>query len=158
MLALYVGLIRDADDDRMVLMAYRCRVIEKENKVTWRYMATMSSLTGLFQRFCEEMMKRLKTELGRFYTGGYMSRYLPQTWVFKTENEVLTVVMDNEGNVILSGTDSKTPDVTIHTTEITLTNALQSNAKPKWQWQVAFNTKKGEAAYTYMRGKFGLWA
>jgi len=121
-------------------------------------MAIISSLAGVLQKFCEEMMKRLKTELGRFYTGGYMSKYLPQTWLFKTENEAFTIVMDSEGNVVLSGTESKTPDVRIYTTEITLSNALQSNVKPKWQWHVAFNTKKGEAAYTYMRGKFGLWA
>lgn len=118
----------------------------------------MSTLTGLFQAFCQEMMRRLKSEVGRSSTGGYMAKYLPQTWVFETEKEVFTLFIYNETNVTFSGTESRDPDVWIYTTGVTLSNALQSNAKPKWQWHVMFNTKKGEAAYTYMRGKFGLWA
>ncbi len=118
----------------------------------------MSVLTGLFQKFCEEMMKRLKSEGGTSSTGGYVRRYLPQIWVFKTEKEAFTVFIYNEGNVTYAGTEDKNPDVSIMTTEITLSNALQNIAKPKWQWHVMFNTTKGEGAYTYLRGKYGLWA
>jgi hypothetical protein len=117
----------------------------------------MSSITGPLQGFCEEIRRRLKSELGRFYTDGYMSRHLPQTWVFKTESETFTMIMDRGGDVILTGVASRSPDVTVLTTDLVLSEALQYNSKPKWQWHVTFNTRKGEAAYTYMRGKFGLW-
>lgn len=65
--------------------------------------------------------------------------------------------MDCEGDVVLTGTESRSPDVTVLTTNLVLSEALQYNSKPKWQWHVTFHTRKGEAVYTYMRGKFGLW-
>lgn len=117
----------------------------------------MSSLSLQLQRFCDEMMRRLKSELGRFYTDGFMSRHLPQVWVLRTEGPAFTIVMDSQGNVTLAGSEGRNPDVTITTTESVLSDALESRSRPKREWHVAFNTRKGEAAYTYMRGRFGLW-
>ena len=108
---------------------------------------------------CPEIESELKPRL-RGLTGMIISRYLPQTWVFATEREIASIVVDPQGNAVAYDGAVGNPDVTIRTDQVRLLAALitrdarqvPAGAPP----QVSYHSKKGKDAFQFLRGKFGL--
>jgi hypothetical protein len=119
----------------------------------------MTELDVLFQPVCEEVRKELKKVLSGIFTGQIVKGYLPQNWVFATEDETVTFSVDKKGNAtILQGPCSE-PDVTIRIDGKYLAAALKDRKKPDFEYQnfeVKFHTGKGETAFGYLRKRLGL--
>ena len=119
----------------------------------------MTELEDLFQPICEEVRKELKKVLGGILTGPIVKGYLPQDWVFATEDETVAFSVDKKGNAMVLQGGSDVPDVTIHIDKKYLAAALKYRKKPKFEclfYEVKFHTGKGETAFGYLRKRLGL--
>jgi hypothetical protein len=106
------------------------------------------------RRFEPEVKRRLGGLLGSL-----MKAYLPQAWVFRTDRGVATFRVDASGSTsVTSGADAH-PDVTVELPYAALERALSrdggtpSAAPPA---SVTPHTKKGKAAFDYLRQRLGL--
>jgi hypothetical protein len=108
---------------------------------------------------CPEIESELKPRL-RGLTGLIISRYLPQTWVFATEREVASIVVDYQGNAVAYDGGLPNPDVSIRTDHLRLMVALNTRdarqVPPGAPPEVNYSTKKGRDAFQFLRGRFGL--
>ena len=73
----------------------------------------MTCLNEIFQPICQEVQKELKKYLSGILTSDFIKPYLPQHWVFITEQETITFMVDKKGNTSLADGESEAPDVTI---------------------------------------------
>ena len=104
------------------------------------------------------MEPQIRSQLGGFL-GGIVRAYLPQTWVFKTEKEVVSYTVDRTGAVSVTSGVAKDPDVTIEARHDHLVTLLQrrSRAGASPGSVVATpHTPKGKTAFDYLRGRLGL--
>ena len=119
----------------------------------------MTALKGIFESICYEVEAELKSQLSGFISGAFIRAYLPQEWVFKTENETITFSVDRNGNAsVRIGTGSKS-DVTINIDHEYLSTALTTRSQPSFQPKknnVKFHTSKGRTAFNFLKKKFGL--
>ena len=89
-----------------------------------------------------------------------LRQYLPQTWVFRTESEVASLSVDEQGSVrVFAG--ARTPaDVTIEVAHDRLVRALTRSSAPSAAGEapvgVTTHTAKGRAAYGLLRDRLGL--
>jgi hypothetical protein len=92
--------------------------------------------------------------------GAMIRSYLPQVWVFETEQEVLTLAVDVMGRVSTFPGGMQERDVTIRMREAPLQLALQTRdarrTLPADAPRVEYHSPKGNTAFTYLRGRFGL--
>jgi len=118
----------------------------------------MGSLATLLEQAAHDFEPRVRAQLGGFL-GGMVRAYLPQTWVFRTEHESASLTVDRAGTVSVAEGAAANPDVTIETTEESLTTALRTRSRanvPPGAVRVATHTSKGKTAFDYLRGRFGL--
>lgn len=119
----------------------------------------MTGVVGLLGRVCTEIESQLKPNLSGL-RGMIVRPYLPQVWVFKTEDEIVTVTVDEQGHASAVEGNSPQPDITIETTHEILSNALETR-KRTWvspdQYCVTAHTKKGKGAYDYLKGYLRLY-
>lgn len=111
--------------------------------------------TGL-AGMCPEIESQLKPWL--MFAGGY----LPQTWVFITEEESASIRVESDG----SCKSFKGPfpegdrDVTVEVSHAQLSAALKTRDKAKVPRgpapKVTFHTSKGQTAWNLLKGRFGL--
>lgn len=100
----------------------------------------------------------VKTRLGGFL-GGIVRSYLPQTWVFRTGEDVASLSVDGTGHVTVSPTALPSPDVTVELEHGELARLLASKGKaaePAGKVKVTAHTAKGRTAFDYLRGRLGL--
>jgi len=119
----------------------------------------MTELSEMFQPVCEEVRKELRKVLSGIFTGQIVKDYLPQNWVFETEDETVTFSVDKKGNASVLQGGSEMPDVTIHIDREYLAAALKDRKKPDFEYknfEVKFHTGKGETAFGYLRKRLGL--
>jgi hypothetical protein len=112
----------------------------------------------MLQSVARDVQPQVQSQLGGFF-GGMVRAYLPQTWVFRTEQEVASLTVERSGVVTASDGPSTNPDVTIETTHARLEAALveRSRAKaPPGAFHVTAHTSKGRTAFDYLRGRLGL--
>jgi hypothetical protein len=112
-------------------------------------------LTGL----CEEIERQVKPNL-RGLMGLLVHGYLPQVWVFETENGSWTLFLDTEGNArVFPGTDQDR-DVTIRWKHDSLVSVLESRSRSSVSDSdypdIFVQTEKGQAAFNYLKKEIGL--
>ena len=119
----------------------------------------MSCLNEIFQPICQDVQKELKKYLSGILTSGFIKPYLPQHWVFITEQEAITFMVDKKGNASVAEGESETPDVTIKIDHDFLCQALETRKRPDFEpknFDVTFQTEKGKTAFGYLRKHLGL--
>ena len=106
------------------------------------------------RQFEPELQHRLK---GLF--GGLIRGYLPQVWVFETDDGTASLLVDKTGTVsVVSGT-APHPDVTVEIPHDRLAIALRTRdraAVPPGPLTVTPHTGKGKTAFDYLRSRLGL--
>ena len=118
----------------------------------------MSCISGLLGQVGTEVEAQLRPVLGGL-TGFLVSGYLPQSWVFATETEVVTFHVDSRGHASVVEGRAQNPDVSIETSHAMLSAALRTrnaSSVPKGPLNIIPHTSKGKAAFQFLRGKLGL--
>ncbi len=117
------------------------------------------NLIEAFQPLCADVQKEVQKVLKSILLGPMISGYLPQKWIFATSEEVATFCLDISGvaSVIEGPVDDS--DVLIKISHDPLMQILETMDKPDNKpetLEISFQTRKGEAAFGYMRKRFGL--
>jgi len=118
----------------------------------------MASLRAALDEVARSIEPQVRSQLGGFF-GGMVRAYLPQTWVFRTEQETASLTVDRAGTVSVVDGAAVNPDVTIETTLERLATALSQRSRarpPPGSVRVSTHTPKGRTAFDYLRGRFGL--
>ncbi len=119
----------------------------------------MTELLKLFEALCPEVEAELKPKLSGILTRAFIRPYLPQYWVFKTESETVTFIVDKDGNASVVPEAGENPDVTVEIDHEYLTSALSTRSKPESppeKYIENFHTKKGETAFNLLKKRMGL--
>ena len=118
----------------------------------------MSSTAETLAKLGASVEAELKPRLSGLF-GGFVRAYLPQTWVFKTEQDVATLTVDANGHAAVTPSALAAPDVTVEIPRAELARALargQRAGPPSAAVKVTAHTPKGRAAFDYLRPRFGL--
>ncbi|MGA8303123.1 MAG: hypothetical protein WA691_08015 [Thermoplasmata archaeon] len=108
--------------------------------------------TGL--RFEPELKNRLN---GPF--GGFVRTYLPQAWVFATDDGIASLLVDKSGAVSVVAGAAPHPDVTLTIPHDRLVAALRTRdpaSVPPGSLAVTAHSAKGKTAFEYLRSRLGL--
>jgi len=100
----------------------------------------------------------LKPRLSGLF-GGFVRAYLPQTWVFRTEQDVATLRVDAHGHATAAPSALPSPDVTVELPHAELVAALAARGRrplSPGSAKVTAHTAKGRAAFDYLRSRLGL--
>jgi hypothetical protein len=109
-----------------------------------------------------ERGRQFEPEIQRQLTGlfgGIVRGYLPQTWVFETDDGTATLVVDRAGVVSVAAGAGPHPDVTVKIPHDRLVAALKTRDKakvPPGPLTVTPHTAKGRTAFDYLRSRIGL--
>ncbi len=115
---------------------------------------SMALLTGI----APELEARLQQQLTGF-TGVIVKSYLPQVWVFQTEQDTATLTVAKDGRVTVASGAATHPDVTIATSHDRLSVALRTRDRsqvPPGPLTVTPHTSKGRTAFDFTRSRLGL--
>lgn len=118
----------------------------------------MTCLLVLFESLRPQIEDQVKPNL-RGLIGLLVSGYLPQNWVFVTEEETVSVTIDKKGNALVISEAVANPDVTIEIDHKYLSAALEKRSQPDFppeRSNVTLHTPKGKAAYGHLKKHFGL--
>lgn len=118
----------------------------------------MSCIEDRLREVARDVEVQLKPQLSGFF-GGMIRGYLPQTWVFTTEEGTASLSVDKDGHVAASGGAAPRPDVTIATTHARLEAALRTRRRelvPPGPLTVTPHTEKGRMAFGFLRNRLGL--
>jgi hypothetical protein len=118
----------------------------------------MTCIASLLAEVAPQLEARLKSQLSGF-TGVLVRSYLPQVWVFQTEQETATLTVQKDGRVTAAAGASSQPDVTIATTHDRLSAALRTRDRaqvPPGPLTVTAHTSKGRTAFDFTRSRLGL--
>ncbi len=118
----------------------------------------MSCLLGLLDAVAPDLENQLKPQLKGVF-GGLVRGYLPQTWVFVTEEETATLHVGPDGSARASKGAADHPDVVIETTHARLAAALRTRDRskvPPGATKVTPRTEKGRMAFQFVRSRLGL--
>jgi hypothetical protein len=118
----------------------------------------MGSVDELLRGIAPEAQREIQQRLGGFL-GGFVKAYLPQTWVFQTEEGAASLVVDAMGRVAVEPGAAKAPDVTIEVGYERLRTGLLTRRKESTApgpLNVTPHTAKGRTAFDYLRGRLGL--
>jgi len=118
----------------------------------------MTCLLDLFESNRDYIEDQIKPNL-RGLIGLMVTGYLPQNWVFITEEETVTLSIDKKGNAVVIGEAVGNPDATIEIDHKYLSTALRERGRPDFppkRIDVTLHTSKGKTAYGYLRKHFGL--
>lgn len=119
----------------------------------------MRSIMSLLDGVCAEIESQLRPGLNgtqRFLIVGF----LPQTWVFETENQVVSLVVDRHGNVFTQAMNRGDRDVTIQWKHEYLASVLMTRSTacvPHDELPtIIFHTEKGRTAFEFLKNRLGL--
>ena len=119
----------------------------------------MDSIAGLLGSLCPEIESQLKPNL-RGIRGMIVQAYLPQVWVFETETETATLVIDVHGNAHAEAGAEPRGNVTIRWKHDFLAAVLRTrshaSAPGGIRPTIMFHTPKGRKAFTFLRRRLGL--
>lgn len=108
---------------------------------------------------CSEVERRLKPNL-RGVKGIIVRGYLPQVWVFETEIDTASFVVDAGGNAQVESGARPGRDVTIRWQQDLLASVLRTRNRASVPTGIrpiiTFHSRKGRTAFNYLRGRFGL--
>jgi len=115
---------------------------------------TAKTLAGACPSIEAELQLRL-----RGFLGGFLRAYLPQSWVFRTEQDAATLVVDAAGHARAEPSAMPTPDVTVELPHGELGAVLASRGGHRpapGTVKVTAHTAKGRAAVGYLGPRLGL--
>lgn len=118
----------------------------------------MASLVSLLESVAHDVQPQVQSQLGGFF-GGMVRSYLPQTWVFQTEKETVSLSVDRAGALSVASGAAAHPDVTVEIPYDRLVAALTTRSRervPSGPLKVTSHTSKGKTAFEYLRGRIGL--
>jgi hypothetical protein len=117
----------------------------------------MSCTAGLLENVARSVESQLRPQLGGLF-GGMIRAYLPQTWVFRTEEGAASLVVDRDGHASVAAEAKPTPDVSVEALHAELKAVLSRErpGPPPPSLRVTPHTAKGRTAFDYLRGRFGL--
>jgi len=118
----------------------------------------MSCVVELLEGVGRDAEPQIRGQLGGFF-GAIVRQYLPQTWVFRTEDGAASFHVDPTGYVTVTPGASSPVDVTIEIGHERLKTALKTRRKESTApgpLHVTAHTAKGRAAFDYLRGRLGL--
>ncbi|MFZ0891154.1 MAG: hypothetical protein WB778_02925 [Thermoplasmata archaeon] len=118
----------------------------------------MSCTAILLAGLAPELEARLQQQLTGF-TGALLKSYLPQVWVFQTEQDTASLTVANDGHVSITASAASQPDVTIATSHERLSIALKTRDRskvPPGPMTVTPHTSKGRTAFEFTRSRLGL--
>ena len=119
----------------------------------------MSCIQGLLASICPEIERQLRPNL-RGIKGLLVRGYLPQTWVFETESETVTLLVDSQGAVSTQPSAPLHRDVTIRWKHDFLSSVLRTRSRASVPGGirpvVMFHTPKGRRAFNFLKKRFGL--
>ena len=118
----------------------------------------MSCLEGLLRDTARDLEPRIRDQMRGFF-GSMVRHYLPQTWVFRTEQETVSLRVDATGAVAVSAGALAPADVTVEVGHDRLRAALTTRSHggiPPGPLTVTPHTAKGKAAFGYLRDRIGL--
>ncbi len=118
----------------------------------------MASVEALLAPVARDAEPQLQQQLRGLF-GGIVRAYLPQTWVFRTEEGVATLRVDPSGRFSVVAGALDPADVTVEVGHARLAAALTTRrreAVPPGPLTVTPHTSKGRTAFEYLRGRLGL--
>jgi hypothetical protein len=118
----------------------------------------MSELSELLAEAGHELEPELRRRLGGLL-GSILRAYLPQVWVFATDQGTASLTVSSAGAVSVADGEAAHPDVTIELPMDLLRKALRTrrrDAVPRGPVKATPHTAKGRAAFDYLRGRLGL--
>lgn len=118
----------------------------------------MTCLEPLLRSAAREVEGQLRPQLNGLF-GSVIAAYLPQTWVFATEEGVATLRVGRDGSAEVASGAVDGADVTVHTSHARLAAALRTRRRemvPPGPLAVTPHTEKGRTAFGFLRGRLGL--
>ncbi|MGA9840189.1 MAG: hypothetical protein WBF81_03315 [Thermoplasmata archaeon] len=118
----------------------------------------MSCVEGLLRDAGKKFEPEIQSRLTGFL-GGIVRSYLPQAWVFRTDDGTATLLVDKDGHVSVVSGEAPHPDVTVEIPHDRLVAALRTRKResvPPGPLTVTPHTAKGRTAFDYLRGRIGL--
>lgn len=118
----------------------------------------MSCLVPLLTDAARGVEAQVKPQLNGFF-GGVIRAYLPQRWVFQTEDGAATLDLAPDGSASVTAGASAHPDVTVRIGHDKLAAALsqrRAGGLPPGPVDVQAHTAKGQAAFDFARRRLGL--
>ena len=119
----------------------------------------MTCIVGLLARFGPEIEAQLKPTLAGL-AGLFVRGCLPQTWVFDTGVERVSLIVDVNGTVRVRSGAVEPADVLIIATHDTISTALEAanglrskESVMRGPTNARFFTAKGEAAFNFLKDK-----
>jgi len=119
----------------------------------------MPSIRPLLDRLVPEVQREAKQALSGFLTGAVVRGYLPQAWIFETEDEKVTFFVDSDGNARTIEGAVDNPDVGIRGPSEDMAVVLRDRQMPEGAGQrilYKHYTSKGRAAWTFLKNRFGF--
>ncbi|MCI4326238.1 MAG: hypothetical protein L3K16_01170 [Thermoplasmata archaeon] len=118
----------------------------------------MTTLLELLASVAPDLEARVCAQLTGF-TAMLVRPYLPQRWVFVTESETASLVVDPTGRVSAVAGVAAPPDVTLKIPFERLRVALTTRNRdlvPPGPLEVIPHTSKGQTAFQFLRSRLGL--
>ncbi len=118
----------------------------------------MSCLEELLTRSARSFEGELQARLHGLF-GSVVRAYLPQVWVFRTDDGTVSLAIDREGRATVTPGAAPHPDVTVEIAHDRLRAALRSGrreAVPPGPISVTPHTAKGKTAFDYLKGRLGF--
>ncbi|HLM90589.1 MAG TPA: hypothetical protein VK424_00815 [Thermoplasmata archaeon] len=118
----------------------------------------MTCTQALLEKLAPDIEKELKPRLQGFI-GAFVRAYLPQVWVFETEEGATSVRIEPTGAVTVGAGPTRSPDVTVHGPHDRLKKILSTRTKGgarPTEVSVVAHTAKGRAALEQVRSRFGF--
>jgi hypothetical protein len=119
----------------------------------------VTAIRPLLDALAPQVQAEARRALAGPLTGALVRGYLPQAWVFETEEETVTFLVDVEGNARTVDGASPDPDVGIRGPSGDLAIVLSERRMPEGAGQrilYKHHTGKGRAAWTFLKDRFGF--
>jgi hypothetical protein len=119
----------------------------------------MARIRPLLDALVPEVQREAEQALSGLLTGAVVRGYLPQSWVFETEGEVVTFHVDRAGRARTIEGAVDDPDVGIRGPSEDLAAVLRDRQMPEGSGQrimYRHYTRKGRAAWTFLKDRFGF--
>ena len=118
----------------------------------------MSCTLGLLEKAGREVEAQLKPQLEGMF-GGMIRGYLPQTWVFETEEGSTSLHVEKDGRVTATSGALPSPDLTVKARHAALATALKERNRSglaPGAISATPHTEKGRMAFQFFRSRLGV--